>query len=80
MALSLLRSSRSLRLPGALRSLDIEEIGGLHAQDPRKTVDHIDSGAVLAAFQRADIGAMDAGPVSEVLLGNAPCTPQGANV
>jgi hypothetical protein len=65
---------------GSLRRLGIQEISRRHSENACESIYHIDGRAVLAAFQRADIGAMDVGPVSKLLLGKASCMTQGTQI
>src|SRR5487761_1683473 len=48
-----------------------EQVGGLDAQHLRQPVDHVDGGAVDAALERADIGAVDIRLIGQRLLRQA---------
>lgn len=48
-----------------------QQFSGLNTEYPSETIDHIDGRPVLAALQRADIGAMDVGTMRELFLRKA---------
>ena len=50
----------------------LEECGCIHAEDRRELLNHINSGAINATFQGADIGAIDASLIGQRLLGQLP--------
>ena len=57
----------------------LQEIGGLHTELTGKPIDHIDTGRVLASFERADVGPVDPGAMRELFLrqtSSAPASPQ----
>jgi hypothetical protein len=49
----------------------LKQCAGIDIQDRRQPVDHIDCRAVSTAFQRADVGAINIGLVSQRLLRQA---------
>ena len=53
-------------LPGPCRPS--QQIGCLHAEGTRKTVNHVDARGILAAFDRADVRAVQVGAMRQLFL------------